>query len=308
VQTLLGGRLGPKTVGPTICWGGGGFDALYFMTRDLLAHRRVNTLVFYDESLGHVAYSQSAHWFRFINNPGEMNGRIPNSKATHWFRFGDDFGALTGLPLSDKGIYYFAAVLGMPRNLLELCTPNLPEDSNDKRPNYYEIHFHADNPETRLGSVRARENIDSVKGAYATYVPFAPQTGVTPADVVIYSSVTKSNFVFLNQPLPAWQIHFARQFGLLAQSHGVRLMSLHLPVIAERSSHVITESRNWPDFLQTGVEMAGISGSKLFSRLSETDVNKLYFDLAHLNINGQQYLTPLITPALLNLYESQPLP
>jgi hypothetical protein len=283
VQQQLDARLGRKTVVRTIGWAGPGFDALYFFTRDLLAHRRVNTVVFYDESFG----------------------LQPNAKAAQWFRYGDDAGALTGLPLRDKSMYYFAAMLGMPRNLLEWWCPNLPEDREHRRLNDYETSFRADDPESRLGSINARENVDPVLGAYSAFVPFTPQTGATPADTYIYSSVTQSNFLIMNQPLPDWETHFARQFGRLARQQGVRLVEIRMPVIAERTVPVITEARDWSEFLQTRAATVGISPGRLFVGLSEAEVDKLYFDYVHLNLNGQKYFTRLITPALLQAYEDQ---
>ena len=41
VQAQLSARLGRPAVVRTIAWGGAGYDGLYFITRDLLAHHRV---------------------------------------------------------------------------------------------------------------------------------------------------------------------------------------------------------------------------------------------------------------------------
>jgi hypothetical protein len=284
VQQQLDSQLGHKSVVRSICWGGAGFDGLYFIAKDLLAHRHVKTLVFYDETIG-------PH---------------PNPKAPKWFRYGDDAVDLSSLPLKDKGIFYFAAMTGMPDNLMELAFPNLPEDTNSQTGNYFEEHYRAANPETRLGSISGRVSYDIGLGQNTSFAPFFPSTGVAPSDVCVYDPANAPKFLFSTRPLPAWQAHFARLFGSLAKKYGCQLVLLHLPVKAENSDPLIRESRYWPDFLQTDVAMIGIPGQQLFAGLSGNDMKNLYGDEYHLNQNGQEYFTRLITPALLQVHENRP--
>lgn len=286
VQQKLDERLGHPTVVRSICWAGAGFDSLYFFTRDLLEHRHVKTLVFYDESSGKAA--NDVHQF-----------------LTHWFRFQDERGVLSGLPFRNQVTYYFASVIGMPRNLLELFTPNLPRNTNSIRLNNHFLEKGAIEPETRLGTMSTRLCFDPITGEIGTsFIPFTPPTQVSPTDLRIYSPETAADFVFSNQPLPAFQTYFARQFGLLVKKHGCKLVLLHLPVSAEKNTPVMTESSYWPDLLQVEVYMMGIPGKQLFAGLPETEIGHLYTDPVHLNENGQKYFTPLITPALLQFYES----
>src|SRR5580698_10906557 len=66
VQAKLSGKIGRQAVVRTLGWGGAGYDALYFFTRDLLAHRKVRMLVFYDENPAPgFRYPQISGWFRF---------------------------------------------------------------------------------------------------------------------------------------------------------------------------------------------------------------------------------------------------
>ncbi len=286
VQQKLDERLGRQTVVRSICWAGAGFDGLYFFTKDLLEHRRVKTLVFYDESSG--------------KTPNEVQQFAP-----HWFRFREEGGALSGLPLADQATYYFASVIGMPRNLLELLTPNLPRDTNSTRISNHFWEKGAIEPETRLGCMSTRTCFDPLTGEIDTpFTPYVPPTKMASTDIHIYTSKTASDFVFSNEPLPAFQTYFARQFGLLVKNHGCKLVLLHLPVYAEKTTPVMTESSYWPDLLQTEVCMMGIPGKQLFAGLSEPEVGRLYTDPVHLNENGQKYFTRLITPALLQFYES----
>ena len=50
MQQKLEEKLGRKVVVRTIAWGGNGFDILYFIVKDLLQHRNVRMIVFYDET------------------------------------------------------------------------------------------------------------------------------------------------------------------------------------------------------------------------------------------------------------------
>src|SRR5580704_2838252 len=51
VQQQLSEKTGSNAVVLTIGWGGPGYDGLYLVEKDLLEHRKVKLLVFYDEKL-----------------------------------------------------------------------------------------------------------------------------------------------------------------------------------------------------------------------------------------------------------------
>jgi hypothetical protein len=104
-------------------------------------------------------------------------------------------------------------------------------------------------------------------------------------------------------PIPAWQIHFARQFAALLPAHGVRAVMLYLPVLAEARSPVIAERAFWPDIV-AGATLLGVPPVKLFGGLTDAELHQLYGDPVHFNANGQSYFTQLITPTLLKLYEN----
>jgi len=137
VQQQLSAQLGRPAVVRTIAWGGGGYDALYFAMQDLLQNRRVKVLVFNDEC---QAYN------------------VPNPYARHWFRFGENGADLAGFPGRIQSDYYFAAILGLPRNLLDLLRPNLqsempPTSRGGRKPTTARI--------PRPGSARSRFSKDS---------------------------------------------------------------------------------------------------------------------------------------------------
>ncbi len=284
VQAELSRKLGRPAVVRTIAWGGPGYDGLYFIAQDLLAHRQVRMIVFYDE------------------NPavGSRNSQIPT-----WFRFGDNVSSLTGLPLREQSLFYFASRIGLPRNLLSLARPNLPAPLVvPGKKNYWEIAADAPNPATRLGSLSVGQGFAATTmSANAPFVEFKPATAVAPADAVIFSPATKTNFEFSTAPLPEWQRHFAGKLTELFRDHNVQPVMLHLPVLAEVRSPVLVERADWPQIFGGDFKLLGIPSEKLFGGLSDEDVLKLYGDPAHFNRNGQEYFTPLIIPALFQIYE-----
>jgi len=208
--------------------------------------------------------------------------------------------------LKEQAVYYFAAVMGMPNNLIQLASPSMEEDREGVSSNSFAGDPQITNPEFHLGSVRARLGFTPVICYNTRFSPYVPPTGATPADVLCYSPATRTNFVFLNTPVPAWQAAFARQFSQLVQSNGCHVIALHMPDVSEGGATGIPESRYWPDFFQMDMPLMGIPCERLFAGLSDEQVKRLFCDLRHLNENGQVYFTPLITPTLLDLHENRP--
>jgi len=52
------------------------------------------------------------------------------------------------------------------------------------------------------------------------------------------------------------------------------------------------------------VTLLGFPPQKLFAGLNDDEIRKLFAEPYHLNRNGQEYFTGLITPALLKIYET----
>lgn len=287
VQAKLSERLGRQAVVRTVAWGGAGYDAVFFITRDLLAHRKVRMLVFYDEDPA----------------PGIRNNQVPA-----WFHFSEDAGLLAGLPLREQGLFYFAAIISMPRNLLNLARHNLAAPLVTTPPNYWEQHYGSASIVKLLGATCSEVGFsyDTMGDHFTAFTPFVPHTGVTPADTEVYSRQAKNDFEFGASPLPEWQVHFASKLSELAQTNGCKMVMLHLPVLADASVPVIRERTFWPEIFKGDFSMIGIPPAKLFAGLNDQELHWLFTNIGHFNKNGMTYFTPLITPALLQIYESHP--
>ncbi len=284
VQDALSKKLGRQAVVRTIAWGGAGYDGLFLIAQDLLQHRKVRLLVFYDE--------------------GAMGFR--NVAITSLFCFGDNEASLGGLPLADKAFFYFASLIGMPRNLLSLVRPNIPAEIFPDRPGYVEPQdkAFADAP-NRLGAVATRLGFRA-----NPLLPDAPFTFFRPpAAKRVQASIYKvsdpsKKFEFSNAPLPRWQVRFARQFANLAETQQCKLIMLHIPVLEEVRDGVIRERPLLPAFSGADLTLVGIPPRQMFQGLTDDDILKLFSDIWHFNQNGMEFFTPLVTPALLQLYDN----
>ncbi|HTB85075.1 MAG TPA: hypothetical protein VK742_15580 [Candidatus Sulfotelmatobacter sp.] len=296
--------LGRKATVLTLGWAWPGFDAEYFITQDLLEHRRVRMIVFDDE-----------YWV------------APHVAATHWFRLGENGEALAEMPLEIQSPYYFASIIGMPRNLLGLLRCEIPGVIASEDEEHWKRYFHSQNSAERLGAL----TIEVWADTNATFSIDVPDGNTKSSDVCVYSPETSSQFQFTGPPTRSQQLKFAKnfadtagfarppvvresswdlKFAKLAREYNVKLVFLHVsPVFPadEPATPEIQERVCWPERLGTNVSMVGIAPAKLFSGLDEAEVARLFVapDHYHFNKNGQQFFTSIITPTLLQLYEKQ---
>ena len=279
VEQKLTEQLGHPAVVNTFGWGGDGYEAVYFIAKDLLARHQVKAMVIYDEAAG-------LHSFE---------------PPPFWFRYGEDAPDLSGLAWGEKTRLYAAAMVGVPRNLLGLCRPSRPADL--AATNSIQSAYHSPNPVSLLGAVSGAMAYHANLSTYAPLTEFAPANGMLPSDACVYSELTRSNFVFSEEAWREVDRNFAGKLVELARSHGCKLVLLHLPVRSDAHRRGIQENHFWRESAQAGVPVLGIPPEKFFAGLSEEQCDRLYSDPGHLSQNGQRYFTPLITPALLKLYE-----
>ena len=287
VQEQLSAKLGRPAVVRSLCWNWAGFDALYFTMKDLLEHRNVRVIVFNDCSSG--------------------TGNNAHTAAPYWFRLGDNAEDIVGLPLNSRVSFYSSAILGMPRNLLGMVRTNLPAVPMEEltwtwRPTGFTNLPNLSNPSARLGAA----------GLYTktgrTFPAYVPQNGAGPEDVRLYSEATKGDFQFSENSLAEMQADFLRKIAALAKAHHVKLVYLHLPLAADRTAAKLEEPAYWPDFLGGELAMMGVPPARFFAGTPEDSYPGLFWNFDHLNVDGQEYFTKLITPDLLRIYEDQTKP
>ena len=275
VQAALSRLAGRPAVVRSLCWNWNGLDAFYYIAQDLLAHRHVHMIVFNDMSPG---WSDTAH-----------------SQALHWFRYADNAEDLAGLDWRAKASYYASAIQGVPRNLMGRLRPDLGLNVGDEIS--WSIFTHVENPARRLGSLPQRFS------TYAPFADYAPAVRVDPAAVRVYTADSRSGFEFAGAPVPPTQAYFARKIAELARRNQVRLVYLHMPRMEEFGSDVIPEKVCWPAMFQQNLPLLGVPEATLFAGLTREQVQKLFCDHQHFDLNGQEFFTPIIIPRLLGLYE-----
>lgn len=283
VQTRLSEESGVPGRVFTLGWPWPGFDACYVVARDLLERRHVHMLVISDE----------------FDDSGLRND-FPHARSTRWFRLAENSEALAGLPWLDRARLYGGAVLGMPRHLLSVARPNLRADPAKKSANYWTTDYRAADFRERLGALRARRNHDKT----SVFQAYTAHGDATPADVLVFSPETRDAFEFSRPGIAPYQLHFARKLAKLCMERHTKLVMLHTPTLPESWRTTVAERERWSEALAAPVEIVGIPEATLFAGIPADDVPKLFYNDTHLNENGQDLFTPLITPALLDLYDS----
>lgn len=119
---------------------------------------------------------------------------------------------------------------------------------------------------------------------------------------MIYSPATQGAFEFTGPATPPYHLDFARKLAHLCQERGTRLVVLYLPQFNERGQAVIRQRCLWSAEFSAPVDLVGVPPKKLFAGIPEADISKLYYNAPHMNQNGQEFFTAIITPALLKLY------
>jgi hypothetical protein len=205
----------------------------------------------------------------------------PHVQLLRVIRYGDHPGAEDGLSLRSQAALYADYVLGAPRQALNLLRPNMiyPQAVEPASPHEHPAGF--------MGRPFVRRQI---------VLPPLP----TPS--LIRSAGTSDVFHFDGPPLNAYQIHFLRKTKELAQQQGVPLVILHLPSPSERGSEIVPDRQLIPELLGPGVDFAGVPSARMFENIPDTQFED-YFQDEHLNLNGSELFTGIITPVLIRLYE-----
>ena len=205
----------------------------------------------------------------------------PHVQLLRVVRYGDHPGALDGLPVRSQLAVYADYVLGAPRQALNLLRPN-------------RIDPHVDEPE-------------SPNAHPAGYLgrPFVRRQVVVPPipiETLVMSNQNSDHFLFDGPPLNAYQLHFFRKTEELAKQQGALLVILHMPSPSERGSGIVPDRQLMTEMLGPGVVFSGVPSSRMFANVPPAQFED-YFQDEHLNLNGSDLFTAIMTPVLIHLYE-----
>jgi hypothetical protein len=284
VQRKLSEKLNRRSEVITLGWNWSGYDALYSVASNLLEHRRVRMIVVYDENLRRddSLHPLSYRMIQVGSRPEEFEG----------------------MPWPSRLQAYAGAVLGLPRHMLSLVRNDRLESPEHWKDAAYLRSLDATDLTAQLGSLRATKEMEGLESGET-----APASASRPAmagDARICTEGTPTDAAYAGSPLGPYQLYFARKFARLCSDHGTTVVALHIPVSGAEDEKVITERQPWSEMLGSPVDLVGIPGAALFGGIPPGQIHRYFYEKDHLNRNGQDLFTPLITPNLLKLYKASP--
>lgn len=261
VQKELSRELGRPANVVTLGFLFNGIDVPYVILKDLLANRKVRTVV-----------------FSVPRDDWTIGPSIPGCKLQRYPDFPD---VVEELPLDSKLSLYACSVLATPHDLLAAIRSPCEKRSEFK------------------DSLGAKKEVLGMDRDPETFVRFRPSPPEFTADSLIYSDKTKENFSFKDQRLPEYQELYLDALVELLKQHDVNLVFLNVPQFFERESEKVIEYQNWQARFGPGVTLIGVPPRKLFAGLDEHSTELLHCDIDHFNGNGNEFFTEAIMPAIL---------
>jgi len=110
-----------------------------------------------------------------------------------------------------------------------------------------------------------------------------------------------STYEFFDEPLPPYQMHFARRIASLLAENDVPAILLHIPQANEITTGRVEERMRWPDATGIAATLVGVPPAWLFGDFTRAEALR-FFSSDHLNDNGAIYFTAAVTPALLEVF------
>jgi hypothetical protein len=266
IQKALSKSTGRDARVVSLGWFWTGEDMLYYVLRDVLAHRKV----------GHVV-------LRLF--PEDQSRQASHAQAWRWL-FGCEHDAvIPTLRLTDKLQAYGVQAIGGPRNLLSLVRPDRLSASWESP---YLGHFGVMQgwPDGPLRSID---------------VP-VPQFSLDALMVDAANASQRMRPVAL--PLRGFQQHYAVAVRDLLRSHGVPVTLLRVPKRSEVREHTLTVSAGQLALYGDDAHLVVPDPGRLFAQLSDADLDGFYYyDERHLNRNGSHYFTLAEMPALIKIQQ-----
>jgi hypothetical protein len=268
LEQTLSQRLGRPSKVLTLGTNWRGEDLYYTLLKDISSHRKIKTLVITMPTLSQLADE-------------------PHSHSFGWLGYGQSPELLGLLPFKSRLQIYAEELLGSPRHLLSLIRPNRPEPVDPNSPS-----------EKHLGALLVRQGFRGEKFVESHLAP-----PVIPTEEMIQQTAPPGTFEFTGPPLGPYQLGVNQALLRLARERKIPVILLHVPLGSERDDTRVKERLNWPEFFgNPALPLVGIPPQRLFPGMKDEQILSYYYD-DHLNLNGNQYFTRAVAPALLRIYE-----
>lgn len=239
-------------------------DVSYVQLRDLLERRRVKMIV-YSVPRGEFPEGPSPSGVRFI-------------------RYGDVPELTAELPLNGKLSLYASSVLNLPKDLLAITRDNL------EPPSPFEKDLGADVQKMAMG----RD-----VGKFVEIDPPAPDF---KARELIFPTEESSHFDLSDKTVSDYQKVFLKRLFNLARDERIPLIMLNIPQLPEKHSPKIVVLDDWARNYGLRTKIVGVAPAELFAGLSESEIEKMYFDERHFNANGNEFFTQSVMPGILEVF------
>jgi hypothetical protein len=265
IEKALSDKLGRPARVVTFGFNFNGIDIPYTMLRDVLERRRVRLVVF---SIPRLAFTEG-----------------PSTTSYKFLRYDEEKEVIDGLPLKSKVSLYASSVLRSPHDLLTIIR------QNPSKPSPYSENLGAN--KEFLGMYRDPKKFER----------YTPEFPVFSSSDLIFSSSNQDRYRFTNEEITPHQNHYLDKMIELLKAKGVSMAMLNVPQYSEKYSDKIIERQDWAKKFKTEIPLIGIPPTVLFAGLNEKEIEKLHCDREHFNMNGNEYYTRAILPAVLEVFE-----
>ncbi len=264
VQTALTSALGRPARVLTFGHSFNSIDVSYTQLRDLLEKRRVRMVVF---SIPRVVYLDA-----------------PSATVWRFQRYGENRDLVDNLPFKERATLYANSILRSPHDLLTLVRKNRSSQT------VFDANRGALKAEMGWGQNAA------------TFERFNPPAPFITAENMIYSPAVQDRFEFTNAEIAPYQNYCLQKLVELLKEKRVPLAMINIPQHSESRNQKTVERKNWAQVFDMDIPLVGVQPAILFDGLNDEQVKLLYYN-EHLNINGNEFFTRVVLPAILEIYE-----
>ena len=221
----------------------------------------------------------------------------PHSLAFHFWNNERNFKNLRNLPLENQIQYYTGSLLSFPR----LAYLALTHGNHFETPIFDMIDNYGPNGGLPWELGFREQTEDRKSDQPDKFIPYHKDAPIITENDLVYSTSSKQNFYFGKNEVNAYQKAFLNKIGKLCHENSIPLVCFKMPTYAEYNYQQIHFPVYWPDHFEIPLTLMGVLPHQLFPNMDKTERRRFYTD-AHLNANGQKYLSEAIAPALSKFY------